>query len=150
MFQPKYNGPEEGSPLVRKLMLFVAALLAFSGTALFAQKDADLTGVWQGTLNAGQELRIMFKISKGDDGGLEAIMYSIDQTPTPIASTITVQGPNVKVSIPAAAGRFDFELKWTPDESQFGGRGGSVKHDEADAPPSFHRASGAAGAATEI
>jgi hypothetical protein len=35
-------------------MLFVIAL------ALFAQKGADLTGVWQGTLNAGQELRIMF------------------------------------------------------------------------------------------
>jgi uncharacterized protein (TIGR03435 family) len=109
VFQPKYNGPEEGIPFVKKLVLFVIAWAAFTGNALFAQKDADITGVWQGTLNVGQELRIMFKISK-DDGALKAVMYSIDQTPTPIATTITVQGPNVKVSIPAAAGAYEGKL----------------------------------------
>jgi uncharacterized protein (TIGR03435 family) len=38
------------------------------------------------------------------------------------------------------AGRFDFQLNWTPDETQFGGRGGSVKRDEAYAPPDLFTA----------
>jgi uncharacterized protein (TIGR03435 family) len=37
-------------------------------------------------------------------------------------------------------GRFDFQMKWTPDESQFGGRGGGVKNDAADAPPDLFTA----------
>jgi uncharacterized protein (TIGR03435 family) len=81
-----------------------------AGATLFAQPAKDLTGNWQGTLNPGKELRIVFKISKGDDGGLKAVMYSIDQTPTPIAATIAVQGSDVKISIPAAAGTYEGKL----------------------------------------
>ena len=41
------------------------------------QKTA-LDGTWQGTLHAGQDLRIVAKFSS-DGGALKATMYSIDQ-----------------------------------------------------------------------
>ena len=39
-------------------------------------------------------------------------------------------------------GRYDFELKWTPDETQFGGMGIKVPppSDKADAPPDLYTA----------
>jgi bla regulator protein blaR1 len=89
-------------------MLRIITLAALSLASLCAQ---DATGIWQGTLTVqGKELRIMFKVSKGDDGGLKATMYSIDQTPQPIASSITVQGPSVKINIPAAGGGYEGKM----------------------------------------
>jgi uncharacterized protein (TIGR03435 family) len=40
------------------------------------------------------------------------------------------------------AGRFDFNLKWTPDDSQFGGMGAKIPPptDSADAPPNLYTA----------
>jgi uncharacterized protein (TIGR03435 family) len=38
------------------------------------------------------------------------------------------------------SGRFDFELKWTPDESQFSGQGAKVRRDDPDAPPDLFTA----------
>src|SRR4051812_29887627 len=64
----------------------------------------DLTGSWQGTLQAGRELRIVFKIASADPGGPKAVMYSIDQGGTGIAaSAIAVQGTTEPIS-PAAIG----------------------------------------------
>ena len=38
-------------------------------------------------------------------------------------------------------GRYDFTLKWTPDDEQFGGRGGrGAQPDKADAPPDMFTA----------
>jgi len=37
-------------------------------------------------------------------------------------------------------GRFDFELKWTPDETQFGGRAGNAGKDDPAAPPDLYTA----------
>jgi uncharacterized protein (TIGR03435 family) len=122
---------------MNKLVLRILALATLAASALCAQ---DVIGIWQGTLNvAGQELRIMFKISKGDDGGMKAQMFSIDQTPQPIATTISVQGPSVKITIPAAAGLY--EGKVDPDGSVMAGtwtQGGkplplNLKHVTADA-----------------
>ena len=88
-----------------------------SGGASFTQVSApDITGTWQGTLQIpanpqrpATDLRIVFKIAKADTG-FKATMYSIDQTPTPIATTITLQGTTVKISIPAAAGSYEGKL----------------------------------------
>ena len=122
---------------MNKLMLRMIAFATLSVSALCAQ---DVTGIWQGTLQvAGKELRIMFKVSKGDDGGLKALMYSIDQTPQAIATTITAQGPAVKISIPAAAGTYEGKLD--PDGGMIAGtwtQGGhplplNLKHVTADA-----------------
>ncbi len=66
-------------------MLLLAALSA--GT-MMAQ---DLSGTWQGTLTTPdkKELRIVTKLSK-DGAGYKAAFYSIDQTPQPIAASVTV------------------------------------------------------------
>ena len=70
---------------------------AFAG-ALHAQ-DKDITGNWQGTLQAGKGLRTLIKISK-NDGKLKAVMYSIDQGGQPIPLTsISVEGSTVHFAI---------------------------------------------------
>ena len=91
-----------------KLTLWIAALIACSAGALFAQ---DITGTWQGPIQAqgGRELRTVIKIT-ADGGALRAVMYSIDQTPQPFAGTITLQGSAVKMSVPALSGTFEGRL----------------------------------------
>jgi uncharacterized protein (TIGR03435 family) len=81
----------------RTLLSMVALTLMFT-TTLHAQ-EKDVTGNWQGTLQAGQGLRIVMKITK-DDGKLKGVSYSIDQGGQPIAITsITVEGLNFNFSI---------------------------------------------------
>jgi uncharacterized protein (TIGR03435 family) len=77
----------------------VILLLAPAALTLHAQ-ERDITGIWQGTLQAGQGLRTQLRITK-DDGKLKAVMYSIDQSPQPIpVSSIALQGTT-----------FTFEIK---------------------------------------
>jgi uncharacterized protein (TIGR03435 family) len=79
-------------------MLGIILLLAAPVTSLHAQ-DKDITGTWQGTLQAGKGLRTLIKITK-DDGKLKAVMYSIDQGGQPIPITsISVQGSAVNFDI---------------------------------------------------
>jgi len=91
-------------------MLRTIALAALSLSLLVAQLGNDITGTWQGTLQAGKELRVVFKISKGDDGGLKAVMHSIDQGGQGIAGTIALQGSTVKISIPGIGGTYEGKL----------------------------------------
>jgi uncharacterized protein (TIGR03435 family) len=87
---------------MKKAMLWVVGLAVFAGGALRAQDAGkDLTGNWQGTLQAGNGLRTVIKITR-DDGKLKAVMYSIDQGAQPIPVTsITQQGTAVNFSIKA-------------------------------------------------
>ena len=39
----------------------------------------DIADTWQGTLHAGQDLRIVVKITKDDKGAYKGVFYSIDQ-----------------------------------------------------------------------
>jgi CubicO group peptidase (beta-lactamase class C family) len=39
----------------------------------------DISGSWQGILHANRDLRIVVQISKGNDGGLTAVMSSLDE-----------------------------------------------------------------------
>jgi uncharacterized protein (TIGR03435 family) len=92
---------------MKKLMLFIFALAALPGSALFAQ---DITGTWQGTLLAGkQELRTVIKISKAD-AGLKATLYSIDQGGQGFAGTVALEGSTVKISIPGIGGAYEGKL----------------------------------------
>jgi uncharacterized protein (TIGR03435 family) len=89
-------------------------MLALAGlaTTLNAQ---NFTGTWQGTLAAGQQnLRLVFKISVGDDDELKAVNYSIDQGARPIpVTTVAHDGSTIKMSIAAVGG--SYEGKISPD-----------------------------------
>jgi pimeloyl-ACP methyl ester carboxylesterase len=101
----------------------ISLLLMFAG-AVCAQ---DLTGDWQGALKAGaQELRLIVHIEKGDSGGWRATLASIDQSPdrgaTIAADSLTLEGQDVKIAVPAIRGSYEGKLsadaativgKWT-------------------------------------
>jgi uncharacterized protein (TIGR03435 family) len=89
----------------------LAGLLAVSPA--FSQEH-DLSGAWQGTLHGPQgDLRIVIKVTK-DAGGYKATTYSIDQGAQPIpAGSVTVQGANVKFTVPAIGGVYEGKLSNT-------------------------------------
>ena len=93
---------------MKKLMLWMMALAALAGSALHAQ---NLTGTWQGTLDAGErKLRIVIKISLDNDKP-KAVMYSIDQPGPPItASAFTQDGSTVKMAVAAIGGSYEGKL----------------------------------------
>ena len=62
---------------MKKIAVWIAALMALTGGALSAQ---DVTGDWLGTLKAGPaEIRVALHISKAAGGGLQGTMDVIDQ-----------------------------------------------------------------------
>ena len=92
---------------MKKLTLWMMALAALQGSALQAQ---NITGNWQGTLQAGpQKVRIVFKIALENDK-LKATLYTVDQPSPPIATTITRDGSTVKMTIPAINGNYEGKL----------------------------------------
>jgi uncharacterized protein (TIGR03435 family) len=71
----------------------------------------DLTGTWQGTLHAGQDLRLVLKITKTDGGGYNAVAYSIDQGGAPIPVTkVTLDGGAVKMAVTAIGGTYEGKM----------------------------------------
>jgi uncharacterized protein (TIGR03435 family) len=90
-----------------KLTLWVMAVAALPGSALQAQ---NITGNWQGTVQAGPEkLRIVFKIALENDK-LKATLYSVDRPSPPIATTITQDGSAIKMTIPSLNGNYQGKL----------------------------------------
>jgi uncharacterized protein (TIGR03435 family) len=84
---------------MKAIALRCAAVVLFAIGVLHAQ-GPDISGNWQGTLQAGKGLRIVLKISKADAGGWKGVMYSIDQGGDPIAVTsVMVDKLNVGFTI---------------------------------------------------
>jgi uncharacterized protein (TIGR03435 family) len=84
-------------------------MAALSIGALLAQ---DIVGTWQGSLKnpKGKELRLVAKISRANDK-LAATFFSIDQGGQPInAASVTQQGTNVKIEMPAIGGNYEGKL----------------------------------------
>ncbi len=107
----------------KKLLLTLTAFLTMAAPALlptlpmthvYAQAKAEaptLADTWQGTLHAGRDLRIVVKISKGDDGGYKAVFYSIDQGGDGLPVTkITVDGSTVKMSLTQIGGTYEGKI----------------------------------------
>jgi uncharacterized protein (TIGR03435 family) len=109
----------------RKLLLSMAAIVAVAAPIVFglvhithvsAQSTAPnaakgIADTWQGTLHAGRDLRIVFKITKADDGTYKAVNYSIDQGGMPIpVKTVTLDGATVKMSVTAVDGTYEGKL----------------------------------------
>jgi uncharacterized protein (TIGR03435 family) len=78
-------------------MMGMVGIAMLVGGVLHAQ---DLSGNWQGTLQAGAGLRTILKIAKADSGGWKAVMYSVDQGGQPIAVTsLAVDGLKLNFTI---------------------------------------------------
>jgi len=93
---------------MKKTILWAIAVTLLSASVLCAQ---DLTGTWQGTLQAGKELRTVLKISKSDKGEYKVVLYSIDQGGQPITATsATLEGSTFKYSITAIGGSYEGKL----------------------------------------
>ena len=70
----------------------------------------DISGDWQGTLQAGKSLRTILQIAKTDKGW-SAKMYSIDQGGQPInASSATLDGSTLKYSVDLIGGSYQGTL----------------------------------------
>jgi uncharacterized protein (TIGR03435 family) len=93
---------------MKKMMLWIIALIALTGCALRAQ---DLAGNWQGTLHtSNKDLRIIVAVSK-DDGKLRASMYSIDQGGQPFkATSVRLDGSAFKMSIESVGATYEGKL----------------------------------------
>jgi len=94
---------------MKQLTLWTMALAALLGNALQAQ---NITGNWQGTLQAGaQKVRIVFKIGLENDKLTATLnIVDVDRPSPPIAATITQDGSTVKMTIPAANGKYEGKL----------------------------------------
>lgn len=92
---------------MKRLTLWIMALVALQGSALQAQ---NITGNWQGTVQAGPEkVRIVFKIALENDK-LKATLYSVDRPSPPIATTITQDGSAIKMTVPSLNGNYAGKL----------------------------------------
>jgi uncharacterized protein (TIGR03435 family) len=93
---------------MKKLPLCIVVLAAMSATGARAQ---DLSGNWQATLKAGQDLRVIFNFYKGDKDAWNAKMYSIDQGGQPIPVTsVTRHESSIKISVDMIGGTFEGKL----------------------------------------
>lgn len=121
-----------------KAMLWIGALAAFSGGALFAQ---TMTGTWQGALKVPQapngELRLVIRISTTDADGLKAEMFGIDQGAQPMQATkVTQSGSTLEIAITPIKGAYEGKLSpdgttitgtWTQGTPAFSGPAGAAK-----------------------
>ncbi len=86
---------------MKRLIPWVAALVALPGGAIVQ----SLVGAWQGQLHVsekpGDTLRVVFKISATTSGALYGDMYSIDQGGKAAAPDITLKGSAVKIAMPS-------------------------------------------------
>jgi uncharacterized protein (TIGR03435 family) len=109
--------------LSRKVLLAACGVAAVAMPLAFGVMDArpvhaqaadansqGIVGTWQGTLHAGRDLRIVFKIAK-DGLGYTAMSYSVDQggAKIPVKTTTFVEG-TVKMTIPAVGGSYEGKL----------------------------------------
>lgn len=92
---------------MKRLIRAVVAAAVLTGGAAYAQ---DFTGTWQGTLNAGKELRVVFRVSS-DGGALKAVMHSLDQGGQPIGvTTVASQGQTLRMSVGPANATFEGKI----------------------------------------
>ena len=82
------------------MLVVLAALFA---SPVYAQ--TTIAGTWQGTLNVGKELRIVFTIANAEGGALRATMYSIDQGGQGMTVTpVVLEGTTVRMTITGIGG----------------------------------------------
>jgi uncharacterized protein (TIGR03435 family) len=87
--------------------------------AVTGNTPASLADTWQGTLHEGQDVRVVFKISKAEDV-YKAVFYSIDQGLELPVTQITYDGSTVKMTV--EMGRATFDGKLSADSKSITGK----------------------------
>ena len=81
--------------------------------------DPEFLGNWEGTLDAGAQLRLVLTISNGKEGA-EAVITSLDQGNAKIAvSAITQKGTKLTLEVKAVGGGYEAEIN--ADKTQLKG-----------------------------
>lgn len=131
---PSFQGKLDGPKLNGELSQGGANLpfhLTRSGEAKIevrvpnAPVSKELEGTWEGTLNAGQELRLKMVFTNKDGAG-NGVMFSLDQGNSEISITrITQTESRVKLELSVIGGRFEGELKGTQMTGEWTQGGGA-------------------------
>lgn len=106
--------------------LWIGALALLLGGILRAQ---DIAGDWQGTLEtSAAEIRVVFDIEKGEDGGWKATEFTPDEGSNGVvADSVTLQGSNLKLTFRQIRGTYEGTINengtsiagtWTQGRSQ--------------------------------
>jgi len=104
----------------------VIAALGLAGAGFADAQDlegeADVTGSWVGTLDAaGQELRLVFHIVRGDAGQLSGTMDSPDQGAYGLALSAVEEGEDGSVRVEFAMAAGEFTGRFSDDRSTIDG-----------------------------
>lgn len=95
---------------MKRLVMWIGVLAALLGMSAQAQ---DAPETWQGTLHAGQDIRLVLQITK-TDGALKGKLFSVDQAAPGIGTTTTsLDGGVLKFTITGMD--VNYEGKLTPD-----------------------------------
>ena len=101
----------------------ITTLLLLLGLAvpLLGQTPAKgLEGSWQGTLDAGERLRLVLTVSKSTDGTYSGKIDSLDQGATIPIEVITVSGDSVRLELKTVGAVFEGKLN--ADRSELTGQ----------------------------
>ena len=93
---------------MKLLLRWMVVVVIMAVHTVYAQ---SIAGTWQGTLNAGKELRLVFIISNTSAGGLAAMAHSIDQGGQGLpASAVTFQGTALRMTLAGIGGTFEGQM----------------------------------------
>ncbi|MBN2466139.1 alpha/beta fold hydrolase, partial [candidate division WOR-3 bacterium] len=99
--------------LLTHILMPAIVLVALPVTGCRAGQAKDVAGMWQGTLKVpGAELRVVFHLSKAEDGRLSATLDSPDQGATGIqVDDCSFSNGKLKLTVKSIAGGFEGTLK---------------------------------------
>src|SRR6185295_17974028 len=100
-----------------KKKLFLLLILVALSTHVFAQAGAKgIEGSWQGTLDAGEKLRLVLTVSKAADGTYTGKIDSLDQGAIVPIEVITVKGDSVRLEMKSVDAVFEGKMNSNSSE----------------------------------
>lgn len=86
---------------------FILLLLVFQISAAFCLGQKKITGLWEGKLAVGVDLRLVFNFSIDENNKLKMVLEMVDQQSTVPASEVTFSGDTVYVEIKDANVKYE-------------------------------------------
>jgi murein DD-endopeptidase MepM/ murein hydrolase activator NlpD len=105
---------------MNKKIAALLILLGLSGQLLGQTSAKGLEGSWQGTLDAGEKLRLVLTVSKANDGAYSGKIDSLDQGASIPIEVINVSGDSVRLELKTVEAVFEGKLN--ADRSELTGQ----------------------------